>query len=185
MPQESRRERRFDLEAEKRKRRNFVLMVAAFAALAMVGGVTLALWILSPPDEQAPPPITKKEPDFPEELGFEAYEEPEPEPERRKPTGTLKRQLEKGDVDRGLGKIRSALDKCAATHGAIDGTKVTVDFSVQPNGRVSEAYTRAPHTNNPLGLCVAKVIREKGRFRRTKEGLGDIRRPLTLHRKTL
>lgn len=185
MPDNSRQERRFDLEAEKRSRRNFMLMIVGFALLAMVGGVALALWVLSPPEEGTVDPIAKVEPAKPDPTGFEPFEEDEPEPEVRKHNPGVKRQLEKGDVDRGLGKIRAALNQCAAKHGAIDKTLVTVDFSVAANGRVTEAYSRAPHTRNPLGLCVAKVIREKAKFRRTKEGLGDIRRTLTLRRTSL
>ncbi len=186
MPDNSRQERRFDLEAEKRNRRNFVLMIVGFALLAMVGGVALALWVLSPPDEERPKPLAKAEPTLPDPTGFEPFEDDsEPEPEPRKPTGGVKRNLEKGDVDRGLGKIQAALNKCAQTHGAIDGTLVTVDFSVASNGRVTEAYARQPHSNNPLGLCVAKAIRQKAKFRKTKEGLGDIRRTLKLRRTSL
>ncbi len=185
MPDNSRQERRFDLEAEKRSRRNFMLMIVGFALLAMVGGVALALWLLEPPDEDPVLPLTKVEAPVADPTGFEPFEEPEPEPEIRKPKAGIKRKLEKGDVDRGLGKIRPALNQCSAKHGAIDKTLVTVDFSVAANGRVTEAYSRTPHSNTPLGLCVAKVIRDKAKFRKTKEGLGDIRRTLTLRRTSL
>lgn len=185
MPENSRQERRFDLEAEKRSRRNFMLMIVGFALLAMVGGVALALWVLSPPDEGIVEAIAKAEPEPVDPTGFEPFEEPDPEPEARKRSRGIKRQLEKGDVDSGLGKVRAALNQCAAKHGAIDKTLVTVDFSVGANGRVIEAYSRAPHTRNPLGLCVAKVIRGNAKFRKTKEGLGDIRRTLTLRRTSL
>jgi hypothetical protein len=183
MPEESRRERHFDREAEKRTRRNFVLLVAAFAGLAMVGGVALALWIFAPPDEEAPTPIAKVEKEVKsDEGGFEPFERDEPDPvPERKPSGTLKRKLDPGDIDKGLARIRAALNACAVKHGAIDGTNVTVDFSVAPTGRVSEAYSRPPH-KTPLGNCVAKVIRDKGKFRKTKEGLGDTRRTIKLRR---
>lgn len=183
MPEDSRRERHFDREAEKRSRRNFVLMIAAFAGLAMVGGVALALWIISPPDEEAPPPITKAEEEPRDPSGFEPIEDdPDPIPEPKRPKTGVKRKLDARDIDKGIGKIRAALNACAVTHGAIDGTRVTVDFSVAANGGVTEAYSRTPHSKTPLGLCVAKVIRTKGKFRRTKEGLGDVRRTLTLKR---
>lgn len=185
MPEHSRQERRFDLEAEKRSRRNFVLMIVGFTLLAMVGGVALALWVLSPPEEGPVDPITKAEVEQPDPTGFEPFEEDEPEPVVRKSSGGVKRKLEKSDVDRGLGKIRAALNACSAKHGAIDKTLVTVDFSVASNGRVTEAYSRSPHSATPLGLCVAKAIREKAKFRKTKEGLGDIRRTLTLRRTSL
>lgn len=182
MPEDSRQERNFDREAEKRSRRNFVLMIAAFAGLAMVGGVALALWIISPPEEQAPPPITKAEQETPiDPSGFEPFEE-EPEPEPVKVKSGAKRKLDLRDIDKGINKIRPALNACAVTHGAIDGTEVTVYFSVAANGGVTEAYSGSPHSNTPLGLCVAKVVRTKGKFRRTKEGLGDVRRRITLHR---
>ncbi|MBV1859420.1 MAG: hypothetical protein KUG77_13490 [Nannocystaceae bacterium] len=185
MPDKSRQERRFDLEAEKRSRRNFVLMIVGFALLAMVGGVALALWVLSPPDEDTVPPITKVAARVEDPTGFEPFEDDEREPEVRKVRAGVRRKLEKGDVDRGLGKIRAALNQCSAKHGAIDKTLVTVDFSVASNGRVTEAYSRSPHSKTPLGLCVAKVIRQKATFRKTKEGLGDIRRTLTLRRTSL
>lgn len=187
MPDNSRQERRFDLEAEKRNRRNFMLMIVGFALLAMVGGVALALWVLSPPEEGTVGPITRVEPPEPDPTGFEPYEEDEPDPEpdaKPRPRG-VKRQLDKGDVDSGLGKIQAALNQCAVKHGGLNKTLVTVDFSVAANGRVTEAYSRTPHSKTPLGLCVAKVIREKAKFRKTKEGLGDIRRTLTLRRTSL
>lgn len=184
MPDNSRQERRFDREAEKRNRRNFVLMIVGFALLAMVGGVALALWVLSPPEEQAPPPITKAEPAPADPSGFEPFDEPDPEPVKRKAAG-LKRALDKGDVSRGLGKIQGALDKCAAKHGAIDGTLVNVDFSVAASGRVTDSFARPPHTGNPLGICVAGVIRDKAKFRKTKDGLGDIHRTIKLRRTSL
>lgn len=182
MPEDSRRERHFDREAEKRSRRNFVLMIAAFAGLAMVGGVALALWIISPPDEDAPPPITVAEEKPVDPSGFEPFEDDEPEPEPKKVKTGVKRKLDSRDIDKGIGRIRAALNACAVTHGAIDGTLVTVDFSVASNGGVTEAYSRSPHSKTPLGLCVAKVIRTKGKFRRTKEGLGDVRRTIKLRR---
>lgn len=182
MPEDSRRERHFDREAEKRNRRNFVLLVAAFAGLAMVGGVALALWLISPPEEEAPPPLTKPEektlPD--DDRGFEPFEADEPEPEP-KPVATVKRKLDDRDISKGIGRIQGALNACAVTHGAIDGTKLTVDFSVAPNGRVTEAYPRPPH-KTPLGNCVAGVIQSKGKFRSSREGLGDVRRTITLRR---
>ncbi|MGH1346953.1 MAG: hypothetical protein ACRBN8_35620 [Nannocystales bacterium] len=186
MPDNSRQERRFDLEAEKRSRRNFMLMIVGFALLAMVGGVALALWVLSPPDEDPVLPLTKVEAPVADPTGFEPFEEDEePEPEVKRVRKGVKRQLDKGDVDSGLGRIRAALNQCSAKHGAIDKTLVTVDFSVAANGRVTEAYSRTPHSKTPLGLCVAKVIRQKAKFRKTKEGLGDIRRTLTLRRTSL
>jgi len=182
MPEDSRRERYFDREAEKRARRNFVLMVAGFAALAMVGGIALALWIFSEPEEDEPPPIVAQEPPevIDDDDGFLPPErdEPIPEPIRRP---SVKRKLDDGDISKGIGRIQGALNACAVTHGAIDGTRLTVDFSVQPNGRVSDAYSRPPH-KTPLGFCVAKVIRTQGKFRKSKEGLGDIRRSITLRR---
>ena len=158
-----------------------MLLVAAFAGLAMVGGVALALWLISPPDEETPPPITKaEEQTMPEAGGFEPFEVDEPEPEP-KAVATVKRKLDDRDIAKGIGRIQGALDACAVTHGAIDGTKLTVDFSVAPNGRVTEAYPRPPH-KTPLGNCVAGVIQSKGKFRSSREGLGDIRRTITLHR---
>ncbi len=182
MPEDSRQERHFDRETEKRNRRNFVVMVAAFAGLAMAGGALLAWWIISPPDEDRPPPISNAEPEPPDPSGFDPFDdgdEPEPEPERPKPT--VKRKLNSGDVDSGLRRIQAALNACAVKHGAIDGTRVGVDFSIKPNGRVSDSFSRPPH-KTPLGNCVANVIKTKGKFKKTQNGLGDIRRTITLRR---
>ncbi len=184
MSEHSRQERRFDLEAEKRQRRNFLLMVVGLAVIAMLGGIVFAWWLWEPAEEQAPPPIQAREEAKPAVGNFQPFEEAEPVEAPDKPSG-LKRQLENNDIDRGLGKIRAGLNKCAAKHGAIDGTRVTVDFSVAASGRVTEAYARPPHTGNPLGVCVAGVIRDQARFRRTREGLGDVRRTLTLRRTSL
>ncbi len=180
MADQSRQERRFDLEAEQRQRRVFFAMVVGFALLAILGGFVLALWWISPPDEDVPPPMATKEAPMEPLRGFEPFEpEEEKAPVRR--TGTLKSVLDDKDLDRGLGKIRQALNKCAAKHGAIDGTLVTVDFSVAGNGRVSEAYPRPPH-KTPLGSCVAGVVRDKARFRKSRDGARDVRRTLKLRR---
>ena len=182
MPEDSREERHFDREAEKRNRRNFVLLVAALAGLAMVGGVALALWLFSPPDEQAPPPLTKaEEKTLPDVRGFDPIGDETPEPAPK--VATVQQKLDDRDIAKGIGRIQGALDACAVTHGAIDGTKLTVDFSVAPSGRVTEAYPRPPH-KTPLGSCVAGVIQSKGKFRASRDGLGDIRRTITLHRRS-
>lgn len=180
-----RRERNFDLEAEKRKRRNFVLMVVGFAGLAILGGFVLALWLISPPDEDAPPPLVAKPPPEAPIKGFGSIIRDEPPPPDEPKAPGVKRKLDDNDIDRGINRIRAALNKCAAKHGAIDGTLVKVDFSVKPNGRVSEAYSRSPHSASPLGICVAGVIRDKAKFRRTRDGLGDVRRVIKLRRTSM
>lgn len=177
----TREERNFDLEADKRQRRNFLILVIAFAALAMIGGVALALWLIDDPDEDNPTPIEAKEKQPEPIRGFDPIEFDVP-PERPVRGPRVASGLQGKDVDRGLGRIQKALDKCAAKHGAIDGTQVKVDFSVEGDGRVSEAYSRSPHSKTPLGLCVAKVIRTLGKFKRSKEGLRDIHRTIRLRR---
>ncbi len=178
---DNREERNFDLEADTRRRRTFLALVIAFAALAMVGGVALAKCIIEPPEEDDPSPrdTKPKEPDPVDDWDDIEPDLPTPErdPRRPGPSG-----LKPKDVDRGLARLQKALDKCAVKHGAIDGTKVKIDFSVEGSGRVSEAYARSPFSKTPLGLCVANVIRTMGKFKHSKDGLRDIHRTITLRR---
>ena len=183
MHDDSRDERHFDLEADRRHRRLFTMIVVGFALLAVLGGVILALWWISPPDEGRPPPMPVKPPPEAPMQGFDPFDRPpEPEPEPTPAVRVRKTALDDRDISRGLGRIQKLLDKCAVKHGAIDGTNVTVDFGVTGAGRVDEAYSRSPHGKTPLGLCVANVIRTAGRFKQSPDGRRDIRRTLRLRR---
>ena len=177
--------RDFDWEAERRQRRLFILLMVGFAILAILAGIIVAIWVIPPPEDPNIRPMPNKEPEAVAEIeGAEPWEEAEP----RRPTSTgpkLKATLDASDIDRGIRRMQNALDQCAKTHGAIDETYVTVDFSVSAEGRVSEAYSRAPHTSTPLGTCVAGVFRNQGKFRRTQTGLADIRRTVKLRRPDL
>lgn len=169
MPDESRQDRRFDIEAEKRGRRTFVLMIVGFAVLAMVGGVALALLILSPLDSTAPEPFPK--PDTVARTGrhidFVAAVEPEePTPVEGKPHRSRPGPApSKPELD----PLQAGLRRCASKHGGLTGTDVTVDFHVADDGRVTDAFSRSPH-RTPLGVCVAKVIRERVRVPKAQRG---------------
>jgi hypothetical protein len=178
--------RDFDWEAERRQRRLFILLMVGFAILAILAGIIVAIWVIPPPDSPNIRPMPNKEPE--EVAEIEEVEALWDEAEnRRVPSGgaRLKATLDASDIDRGIRRMQNALDQCAKTHGAIDETFVTVDFSVSAEGRVDEAYSRAPHTSTPLGTCVAGVFRGQGKFRRTQTGLSDIRRTVKLRRPDL
>ena len=180
----TRREHRdFDLESERRQRRLFTWLMVGFAILAILAGVIVAIWVIPPPDDIHLRPKPSKVAKEVEPLEVKPWE---PVKEKPKPTGGgLKESLDQRDINRGISRMRAALDQCAQTHGAIDGTLVTVDFSVTGGGRVDEAYSRNPHMNTPLGKCVANVFKTKGRFRKSRLGLRDIRRTVKLRRRDL
>ena len=180
----TRREHRdFDLEAERRQRKLFTWLMVGFAILAILAGVIVAILVIPPPDDIHLRPKPTKVAEKVEPIEVQPWEPVKEKPKAKGPG--LKDSLDQRDINRGIGLMRAALDRCAQTHGAIDGTLVTVDFSVTGAGRVDEAYSRNPHMNTPLGKCVANVFRTKGKFRRSRLGLRDIRRTVKLRRRDL
>lgn len=176
--------RDFDYEAELRQRRLFILLMVGFAILAILAGIIVALWILPDPHVDDIPPLPRKEAE--EVAEIEDVEEIPDDPIERGPRGVaLKLTLDASDITKGIRRIQGALNRCSQTHGALDLTNVTVDFTVRPDGGVSQAYSRLPHTNTPLGKCVANVFVTQGKFRRTRNGLADIRRTVLLRRPDL
>jgi hypothetical protein len=157
--------------------------MVGFAILAILAGIIVAIWIIPAPDDIHLRPRVTKQAEEVEPLEIQPWE-PEKETPEVKPPG-LKDTLDDRDINRGISRMRAALDECAQTHGAIDGTLVTVDFSVTGGGRVDEAYSRNPHMNTPLGKCVANVFKTKGVFRKSRLGLRDIRRTVKLRRRDL
>jgi hypothetical protein len=178
--------RDFDYEAERRQRRLFILLMVGFAILAILAGIIVAIWVIPEREHPNIPPMPTKEPEVVAEIEeVKALWDEEKTP-RDRPSGPgLALTLDPADIDRGIRRMQNALDQCAKTHGAIDETFVTVDFSVLGSGRVEEAYSRSPHTNTPLGGCVAGVFRSQGKFKRTRTGLADIRRRVRLRRPDL
>lgn len=181
--------RHFDLEAQRRQRRYFIALMSGFAILAVLAGALLAIWIFEPLDEPEIAAVAQKEEtryDPPTDNGDWEDDDVEPEPPE---TGTkpppLKATLDNRDINRGLANLRSALDACARKHGAIEQMVVKVDFTVAPSGRVSSSAARPPFSVTPLGRCVADVISSQGKFRRTRDGLADIHRTVTLRRPDL
>jgi hypothetical protein len=129
-----------------------------------------------PPPRRAPPSEPEPLPEF-EPL-------PEPEDDDGSPgpsTPSLKPRPTDRDIDRGLRALDKYFTRCAREHGGLDGTKIRVDFSVGGDGRPTESYARNPYDKTPLGRCVAQVIKDHGRFTRSRDGLADIRREITLH----
>lgn len=180
--------RHFDLEAQRRQRRYFIALMSGFAVLAVLAGALLAIWIFEPLDDPEIAAAGKKEEaryDPPPDNGDWEDDDVEPEPVPVRKTPTLKATLDGKDINRGLANLRSALDACARKHGAIEQMIVKVDFTVAPSGRVSSSAARPPFSVTPLGRCVADVISSQGKFRRTRDGLADIHRTVTLRRPDL
>lgn len=178
--------RHFELEADRRQRRMFVLIVVAFALLAIGGGIFAAWLILSddtpiaalPPKTKLPEPVR----DFEPEPGV-PWGDDDQKTVRAPVTSKLRETLSDKDIGSGLSRIQAALDECARTHGAIDETVVHIDFSVNAGGRVDESDARPPFGKTPLGRCVADVVRTKGSFARSKAGRRDIRWSIKLRRR--
>jgi len=180
--------RAFDLEAQRRQRRLFIGLMSGFAVLAVLAGALLANWIIDPLEQpklapRKPTPVPDDAPVVVVGGEWEDEEEEPPEPPPGEPT--LKASLDAKDLNRGMARLRAALDACARQHGAIDGTQIAVDFTVAPGGRVTSSSARPPFSSTGLGKCVAGVVSSRGKFRRTRNGLADIHRLVTLHRPDL
>jgi hypothetical protein len=177
--------RHFELEADRRAKRMFVLIVVGFALLAVFGGIFTAyllLWDEDPPIAIAPAKPKPPEP-VDEFVPPVPWREDAPEIERRKSTGAkLAETLSDRDLGRGMAALQAAFDDCARTHGAIDAMVVNIDFSVGSSGKVEESDARPPFGKTPLGQCVANVVRTKGSFARTRIGRRDIRWSVKLRR---
>ncbi|MBL4683971.1 MAG: hypothetical protein JKY37_05235 [Nannocystaceae bacterium] len=177
--------RQFEVEAQRRHKRLFVGLMIGFAVLAVVAGIALAIWVIDPlgdPKIRAPKP-PPPEIHAPIHNAPAVWKDDEPAPTKSKPG--LKQRLTGDDINRGMAKLRSAFNACARQHGAIDGTNVGLDFTVGPDGRVEFCSARRPHDRTPLGSCVARVVKNKGRFRKSREGLGDIHRTVVMRRPDL
>jgi hypothetical protein len=174
---DNREVRHFELEADRRARRMFVMIVVAFALLAIGGGIFAAWLILSddtpiaalPPAKPKPPEAVR---DFEPEAGVPWGTETKPV-ERVGGGAKLRETLSDKDIGSGLGRIQAALDECARTHGAIDETVVHID----------ESDARPPFGKTPLGRCVADVVRTKGSFKTSRSGRRDIRWSIKLRRR--
>jgi hypothetical protein len=184
---DNREVRHFELEADRRARRMFVMIVVAFALLAIGGGIFAAWLILSDDTPIAALPPTKPKPpeavrDFEPEAGV-PWGEAKPVREPVRQPSKLGETLSDGDIGNGMRRMQAALDECARKHGAIDETTVHIDFSVNPSGRVDESDARPPFGKTPLGLCVADVVRTKGSFKASRSGRRDIRWSIKLRRR--
>lgn len=182
---EERELRRFDVEADRRNRRFFVALLVGFAILAIAGGI-FAAWLILMNQPQPPdiPPARRTQPEPVEPIEpirpiVEDDDEPAVVP-TKKPSG-LKQKPSDSDINRGLGRLQKFFNQCARDHGGLEGTKVRVDFSVGADGRPTQSFARNPYARTPLGRCIAEVIKTKGKFTRSRDGLADIRREIILH----
>jgi hypothetical protein len=169
--------RHFDVEADRRARRSFGLLVIAFALLAILGGI-FAAWLLL--DDDPPPQIIATKPKPPEAIEehppLEPFTEAPPPVEAKvRVAAKLADTIGDGDLRRMLAKLQGAFDACARKHGAVDGTIVDLDFSIAESGRVDESAARPPFGSTPLGQCIAGVVRDKAVFAKTRNGRRDIR----------
>ena len=106
-------------------------------------------------------------------------EEPEPEPEpkpkarpkperprieatpaQRRPPKPRKR---KGTVGSGWAKAAGGIKRCGRDHGAMEGTRMKVTFSVS-GGSATDVSVSMPYGVTPLGRCVAQAVRSGARF---------------------
>lgn len=185
--EEQREVRQFDLEAQRRQKRLFVTLMIGVAILAALAGIVIAFLVIDPlgPPKikplEPPPPVAEPPPEHVEIDDWDDDSEPPP----TKAAPTLKARPSGDDINRGLAKLRSALDACARTHGAIDGARVKLDFTVGGDGRVEQCFAQPPYAKTPLGTCVVRVVKNKGRFRRSRQGLADVHRTVTLRRNDL
>ena len=163
----------------------FTLRLLGVAAAAMAAGTLLALWLVSPPDEEAPTAFERTFEPTAEGPGFEPFDDPPPPKVAARTPRRTRTRLGRADLERGFGRLDGAFDACARTHGALDGTVLTVDIDVAPGGTISTAHVQRPHAATPLGRCIADVLESKGSFRRTSQGASGVRRRIRLQRTKL
>ena len=133
------------------------------------------------PDEPKEP----DEPDEPEETVDEPPPKVEPKPTQtsdrpttppRNPSqpsgGGVKETLTSKDIERTLSRINKPIASCGQTKGALPGTRVQVDYTINSEGQVIRATAKAPHTSTPLGQCVAGAV-EKAKFPRSRQPINS------------
>lgn len=181
---EERELRRFDVEADRRNRRFFVALLVGFAILAVAGGI-FAAWLILMNQPQPPEiaPVRRGPTKAPEPIEpiRPIIDDDDVTPTVETKTVKLKQKPSDSDISRGLRNLQRWFNQCAREHGGLEGTKVRVDFSVGPSGRPTQSFARNPYARTPLGRCIAKVIKDKGKFARSRDGLADIRREIILH----
>ena len=95
---------------------------------------------------------------------------PEPDAEPATPTPTkpakVKAELSSADVGRGMRRVKRKVSACRS-QGGLPGMKVKVRATIK-DGRVSSVSARPPHTNTPVGKCVAGAVKS-ARFVKAKQ----------------
>ncbi|EDM78067.1 serine/threonine protein kinase [Plesiocystis pacifica SIR-1] len=90
-----------------------------------------------------------------------------PDPVKKPPTATkVKASLSAADVTRGLKRVKSKVSSCKSK-GGLPGMKVKVNMMIV-DGKVKSASPRPPHSNTPVGKCVAGAVK-KARFPKAKQ----------------
>jgi serine/threonine protein kinase len=107
-----------------------------------------------PPDQPKPPTIVPVTP--PAGPPDPPTTEPVPPDTSVKPAGEPRRKPEKF-VPEPLRKIYKAATACRKTHKASKGPKMTVDYAIGSDGRVTRAV---PATADALGKCLAAAVKQ-------------------------
>lgn len=85
-----------------------------------------------------------------------------------------------GGVSSMFRKMQPEFDACGGKNGAIDGTRLTVDFNISAAGHVTVAYCRPPFTSTPLAACILKVLGQ-GKVKPSGDDRNDMYRTIVLH----
>lgn len=180
----------FSLNVPRREvSRNIVVgIVATLTLVGILVGLT-TWWMLASDDEQVEdsvhPAVVIDQPramplmDKPAPEPEPEAEEPEPEPEpkpkarpkaerprieatpaHRRPPKPRKGQ---GTVGSGWAKAGGAIKRCGREHGAMEGTRMKVTFSVS-GGSPTDVSVSMPYGVTPLGRCVAQAVKSGARF---------------------
>jgi tRNA A-37 threonylcarbamoyl transferase component Bud32 len=129
------------------------------------------------PDPDPPPetPSTEKppvEPDPPPAKTESTNPPPRNNPANTPSSGGVKAALTSKDIDRVLGRLGKTVTNCGKTKGALPGTRVQVDYTINSEGQVLRATAKAPHTSSPLGQCVAGAV-SRAKFPKSKQPLNS------------
>jgi tRNA A-37 threonylcarbamoyl transferase component Bud32 len=121
-----------------------------------------------PPPED--PPVQQAEPQTETKAESQSSSSTRPRTNPPPTGGGIKDALTPRDIDRGLARIDKAVKTCGKNNGALPGTNVQVDYTINGEGQVLRATAKAPHTSSPLGKCVAGAV-SRAKFPKSKQML--------------